>query len=164
MPNAYLDPAYPSALIKSNNLSDVVYIDYLNKHLFPLPDDGNYERAVEIWVKNNIYFPQFLPAGNPAQDSARYMLAADMWMQKHPEAVDYITNAYNATGLSDDDLDFLISTFPRKQQTGNADLNQRRYEDAVQDWIRQYSFEKYQIVEPLVREAEMLNQNEEGVK
>jgi len=164
VPPAYLDPAYPAGLINSHNLSDAAYTAYLSVHRFPLPEDGDYDRAVEIWVKNNIYFPQFLPAGNPAQDSLRHRLAVDMWMQKHPDAVDYITNTFNSTGLSDDDLDMLKNSFPRKNHTGDDVYDQQRYDEEVQGWIRMYSIEKYQIIEPLVRESEMSNQNEEEVK
>lgn len=163
VPADYLDPAYPAQAVSANDISSAAYVTYLNVHKFPLPEEGDYERRVEIWVKNNMYFPQFLPSGNSAQDSVRLSMAVEVWKQRHPDAVEYMTRTVNTTGLSDADFELLMNSYPHKLDTGDADLDQRRYDDAVQEWIRIYSYEKYLIIEPIVREAELLNQKaEEG--
>ncbi len=158
VPKAYLDPAFPGT-----DAGSAEYQDYVATHLFPLPEEGDYERRVERWTMNNRYYPQFLNSGNPQQDSVRYSMAVEVWKQKNEKAVAYLTRTVNTTSLSDDDFQLLYNSFPRKQDTGDAELDQRRYDDAVQEWIRIYSYEKYLIIEPIVREAELLNQKaEEG--
>lgn len=164
VPVDYLDPAFPAEDARTNNIESPAYISYYQTHYFPLPEEGDYERKLEIWVRNNHYFPQFLPNGNPVQDSTRFSMAVEVWKQKHPEAVKYIVGKVNNTELSDEDFDLLFNSFPRKQHSDDVEMDQRLYEEAVQEWIRVYSFEKYVLIEPYVREAEMLNHNVEEVK
>ncbi|PKP04736.1 MAG: hypothetical protein CVU11_03225 [Bacteroidetes bacterium HGW-Bacteroidetes-6] len=159
VPSAFIDPAFPKADAGSDE-----YQAYVSTHLFPLPEEGDYERRLERWVMNNRYFPQFLSTGNAKQDSVRYSMGVEVWKQKNPDAVVYIAGKMNTTSLSDEDFQILFNSFPRKKNTGNAESDQRRYEEEVLEWIRIYSYEKYELIEPLVREAELLNKKEGEVK
>lgn len=164
VPSQYLDPNFPSATIKSNNLKDSAYQKYLAVHRFPLPEEGDYERKVEIWLKNNHAFPQYLPSGNPDQDSLRYMAAVEFWKIKKSEVFKVLISRKNQTSLSDDDFDLLYKSFPRQQHSGNDAVDRKIYEEAVSDWIRVYSYEKYLMIEPIVRNEGVLNQNTEEKK
>lgn len=163
VPVDYLDPAFPAEDARNNNLESPAYISYYQTHYFPLPEEGDYDRKLENWVRNNRYFPQFLPSGNPSQDSTRFYIAVEVWKQKNPAAVNYIVGKVNNTEFSDADFELLFNSFPRKQQTSDPVYDQKMYENAVMEWIRLYSYEKYLIIEPLVREAESMNSKvEEG--
>lgn len=157
VPADFIDPFFPADIHSS------AYQSYVSTHLFPLPEEGDYERRLEIWVKNNRYFPQFLNTGNSTSDSVRYSMAVEVWKQKNPEAVAYITSTINTTGLSQDDFNILLNSFPRKTDYESSPEGQQRYTEAVAEWIRIYSYEKYELIEPIVRNAESVKQNaEEG--
>lgn len=154
VPTQYLDVNFPSTQINNNTLKDSTYQNYLEVHRFPLPEDGDYERKVELWVKNNRTFPQLLPTGNLHQDSLRYLAAVEMWKLKNPKILNQLVSRRNQTSFSDEDFDLLYKSFPRMEHSGDAELDKKIYEDAINEWIRLYSYEKYLLIEPIVKSNE----------
>ena len=163
VPATYFDPAFPSQQTAERNFSNADYQDYLSMHLFPLPEEGDYEKRLEYWLLNNKnIFPQYLPTGNAQSDSVRFLTARAFWMQKNEKLMSVLSHKSNPTGLSDNDFQILFNSFPRMENTGNAQLDRELYDEAVLEWIRLYSMEKYLIIEPLVRESDDLLKLNEG--
>lgn len=159
VPKQLLDPAYPLQAVKSQAVNNPNYQNYLKDHLFPFPEDGDYERKIEIWVKNNRMFPQFLSTGNPSKDSLRYWASVDFWKMKNPKSVNFILQRKNQTPLSDADFELLYNSFPRMEHSGDAELDRRLYEEAINEWIRLYSYEKYLLIDPIVKQCEPVDFN-----
>ncbi len=143
VPVDYLDPAFPAESVTKSDTANDIYRIYYRLHRFPLPEEGDYERQLEIWVKNNRYFPQMLISGDSHNDSFRHAMAVEVWKQKNADAIAYITRKVNTTDLSDEDFYLLFNSFPRKKDSGNPTEDQRKYEESIQEWIRIYSYEKH---------------------
>lgn len=157
------DPDFPISQVANKTFADSAYLDYLSAHLFPLPGDGDYDKQLEQWLLNNKnYFPRFLSTGNAASDSVRFKESREFWMKKNEQRMVELSGSYNPTGFAKDDFSILFESFPRMENSGDVNLDRELYNDAVQEWIRLYSFEKFLIIEPLVRESDELLKLKEG--
>jgi hypothetical protein len=148
LPSDYIDPSYSEAMRKSVNPDDPGYAEYLHDHLFPLPQDENYQGKLEQWwMHNKMYYPQYLPTGNSFLDSARLETARVAWMNVNRDLFTQLSGI--ASSLSIEDFNFLCSSFPRRLSTGNPTNDEKRYLLEIEEWIRLYSFEKYELIAPV---------------
>jgi len=157
IPASFFDPEFPLEQISRGEYSDSSYVNYLNKHLFPLPEEDGFDKRLEMWLLNNkSLFPQYLPTGDAKSDSLRLQLAREFWMQKNEKVLGNLLVKRNPTDFSDEDFQILFNSFPRMESSGDQQLDRELYDEAVLEWIRLYSMEKYRIIEPLVRESDDL--------
>jgi len=151
LPSDYIDPSYSEAMRKSANPDDQEYASYLHDHLFPLPDEVDYEIKIENWLLHNRkYYPQFMPTGNPTLDSLRMHAAQEFWKLKNEKLLLQLSGYNNPTAYSDEEYQALCNSLPKRSGFEQGEVGDLRYQSAVQEWIRIHSMQAYLAIQSVV--------------
>lgn len=151
LPSDYIDPSYSEAMRKSANPDDQEYASYLHDHLFPLPDEVDYEIKIENWLLHNRkYYPQFMPTGNPTLDSLRMHAAQEFWKLKNEKLLLQLSGYNNPTAYSDEEYQALCNSLPKRSGFEQGEVGDLRYQSAVQEWIRIHSMQAFLAIQPVV--------------
>ncbi len=151
LPSDYIDPSYSEAMRKSANPDDQEYASYLHDHLFPLPEEADYEIKIEHWLLHNRkYYPQFMPTGNPTLDSLRMHAAQEFWKLKNEKLLLQLSGYNNPTAYSDEEYQALCNSLPKRSGFEQGEVGDLRYQSAVQEWIRIHSMQAFLAIQQVV--------------